>query len=38
MAYNLEVGAHIYYQALCIGKPVALTADQVQEVHEIYNR
>jgi len=36
LAYNLEVGARIYYQALCVGKPVALTADQVQEVRQVY--
>ncbi|MEZ4865867.1 MAG: class II aldolase/adducin family protein [Caldilineaceae bacterium] len=35
-AYDAEVAAQVYYQALQIGKPIVLTAAQVQEVREIY--
>lgn len=36
LAYNLEIGAQVYYQALSIGKPNVLTAAQIQEVREVY--
>lgn len=35
-AYNLEFGARVYYQALSIGTPNTLTAEQVQQIREIY--
>lgn len=36
-ALDAEVGARVYFQALQIGKPVELTADQVQEVYDVYS-
>ncbi len=36
LAYNLEIGAQVYYQALKIGTPHVLTEAQIQEVREIY--
>ena len=37
LAYNLEIGARVYYQALSIGTPNVLSEAQIQEVHDIYN-
>lgn len=36
LAYNLEIGAQVYYQALSIGVPNILTDAQIQEVRDIY--
>lgn len=35
-AYDLELAAQVYYQALQVGKPIILTQAQVQEVFEVY--
>ena len=35
-AYNIETAAQVAYQAYTLGKPVELTAEQVQEIFEIY--
>lgn len=35
-AYDAEIAAQVYYQALQIGNPIVLTAAQVQEVFDIY--
>lgn len=36
LAYDAEVAAQVYYQALQIGQPVELTEAQVQEIFEVY--
>ncbi len=35
-AYDAEVGAQVYHQALQVGTPVVLTKAQIQEVYDVY--
>ena len=35
-AYDAEIAAQVYYQALQLGEPIVLTPAQVQEVYDIY--
>jgi ribulose-5-phosphate 4-epimerase/fuculose-1-phosphate aldolase len=35
-AYDAEVGAQIYYQALQVGEPLVLDTAQVAEIHAVY--
>lgn len=35
-AYDAEIAAQVYYQALQVGQPIVLTSAQVQEVFDIY--
>jgi len=37
-AYDAEVAAQVYYQALLVGQPVVLTPAQAQEVFDIYRK
>ena len=37
MAFNAEVGFQSYYQALLLGKPEPITAEQVAEVKAVYH-
>lgn len=35
-AYDAEIAAQVYYQALQVGKPIVITEAQVQEVFDVY--
>jgi L-ribulose-5-phosphate 4-epimerase len=37
-AYDAEIAAQVYYQALQVGQPIVLTKAQVQEVFDIYRK
>ena len=36
-AYDVEISAQVYYQALQIGNPIVITSAQVREVFDIYS-
>lgn len=36
-AFDAEIAAQVYYQALQVGQPIVLTPAQVQEVYDIYS-
>jgi L-fuculose-phosphate aldolase len=36
-AYDVEIAAQVYYQALQVGQPIVITKAQVQEIFDIYS-
>ncbi len=35
-AYDVEIAAQVYYQALQVGKPIVITPEQAQEIYDLY--
>ena len=35
-AYDVEIAAQVYYQALQVGRPIVITPEQVQEIYDRY--
>ena len=36
LAYDAEMGMRYYYQALQIGKPIAMSPEQMDEIRRVY--
>jgi len=37
-AYKIETAAQVAYQAYCLGKPLELSAEQIEEINAIYSK